>query len=233
MFAGGIVCAIMTQVSTTQVLGINAWIKPMKFYFSIWIFCWTMAWLLHELDNKKAVRRYTIAIVVVMIIEMLVINGQAAAGQKSHFNISTTFNTILFNIMGFAITALTVWTGVIAWRFFRQKQFNAPMAYIWGIRLGLIFFVIFAFEGGLMASRLSHTVGSTDGSTGLPVLNWSRQYGDLRIAHFFGIHSLQILPLLGYYVFRNKPQIITASAVYFVVVSAVLIQAMMGLPLIG
>jgi hypothetical protein len=233
MFAAGIICAMMTQLSTTQVLGINAWIKPMKFYFSIWIFCWTMAWLLYELDNKKAVQRYTILTVVVMIIEMMVINGQAAIGQKSHFNISTTLNMILFNIMGIAIVTLTIATAVMAWRFFKQKQFNAPMAYIWGIRLGLIFFVIFAFEGGLMASRLSHTVGAADGSSGLPVLNWSRQYGDLRIAHFFGIHSLQVLPLLGYYVFRNKPQIITASAIYFIVVSAVLIQAFMGLPLIA
>jgi hypothetical protein len=232
MFIGMVVCIVMTQVATTQVLGINAWIKPMKFYLSIWIFCWTMAWLLEELDNKKAVRRYSIMVAIVMTIEMLVINGQAAIGQKSHFNNSTPLNAALFSIMGIAITTLGVWTGVIAWRFFKQKQFNAPMAYIWGIRLGIILFVFFSFEGGLMASRLSHTVGSVDGSTGLPVLNWSRQYGDLRIAHFIGIHALQVLPLLGYYVFRNKQQVWIAATVYFVGVMAVFIQAMRGIPLI-
>ena len=45
-FVGGIVSIIMTQTSDTIVLGINAWIKPMKFFFSIWIFCWTMGWFL-------------------------------------------------------------------------------------------------------------------------------------------------------------------------------------------
>jgi hypothetical protein len=224
---------VMIQLTDTRVLGINAWIKPMKFYISIWIFCWTIGWLLHELSNKKAVRRYNIMVVIVMTIEMLIINGQAAIGQTSHFNNTTPLNGMLFSIMGIAITTLGVWTGVIAWRFFKQKQFDAPMAYVWGIRLGIVLFVFFSFEGGLMASRLSHTVGATDGSNGLPVVNWSRQYGDLRIAHFFGMHALQILPLLGYYVFRTKQQVLVATAIYFIAVSLVLIQAMMGRPLIS
>lgn len=233
MLIAALISVVMTQVTDTQLLGINAWVKPMKFYFSIWIFCWTMGWYLHHLDNKKAVRSYSIMVGIVMTIEMLIINGQAANGRLSHFNISTTFNMVLFNIMGIAIVTMTTWTAVIAWRFFKQKQFNAPMAYIWGIRLGIVLFVIFAFEGGLMASRLSHTVGAVDGSTGLPVVNWSRQYGDLRIAHFFGMHSLQLLPLLAYFVFKNKQQVVAAAAVYFVVVMALFIQAMTGKPLIA
>lgn len=233
MLVAAVVSVAMIQFTDTQVLGINAWIKPMKFYFSIWIFCWTMGWLLHELANKKAVRRYNIMVVIVMTIEMLIINGQAAMGETSHFNNSTPLNGMLFSIMGIAITTLGVWTGVMAWRFFKQKQFDAPMAYIWGIRLGIVLFVFFSFEGGLMAARLSHTVGAVDGSNGLPVVNWSRQHGDLRIAHFFGMHALQILPLLGYYVFRSKQQVLVATAIYFIAVSLVLIQAMMGKALIS
>ncbi len=170
-------------------------------------------------------------VVIVFIIEMLIITWQAANGRLSHFNVSTPLYGILFNVMGVAITVLAVWTGVIGYLFFRQKQFDVPMAYIWGIRLGIIFFVLFSFEGGLMAAKLSHTIGAKDGSPGLPVVNWSRQYGDLRIAHFFGMHSLQILPLLGYFVFRSRQQIIAASVIYFAAVTAVLIQAMRAIPL--
>jgi len=167
-FVGGIVSIIMTQTSGTIVLGVNAWIKPMKFFFSIWIFCWTMGWFLVYLINKRRVRIYTWAVVIVMIIEQVIITWQAANGRLSHFNITTPLYQSLFMIMGIAIATLTAWTGVIGYYFFKQKQFDIPMPYVWGIRLGIVVFVIFAFEGGIMASHLSHTVGAPDGWTRTP-----------------------------------------------------------------
>ena len=197
-FAGGVVSMFLAQTDGPIVLGINAWIKPMKFFFSIWIFCWTMGWLLHHLHNKRRVRIYTWMVVIVMIIEQVIITWQAANGRLSHFNMTTPFYRSLFIIMGIAITTLTAWTGVMGYYFFRQKRFDISMSYVWGIRLGIILFTIFAFEGGVMASHLSHTIGAPDGGPGLPVMNWSSQYGDLRVAHFIGIHSLQVIPLFGY-----------------------------------
>lgn len=229
-FVGGLVCIIMTQVSDTVVLGINAWIKPMKFFFSIWIFCWTMAWYLAYLDDKRRVRNYTWAVVVVMIIEQLIITWQAANGRLSHFNTSTVFYQSLFYFMGLAIAVLTVWTGVIGYYFFRQKRFTVPMPYIWGIRLGIILFVLFSFEGGVMAARLSHTVGAPDGGAGLPVVNWSNEYGDMRVAHFIGIHALQVLPLFGYYVARSSRGMQLFAAGYFLFTVVLLIQAFMQMP---
>jgi hypothetical protein len=104
---------------------------------------------------------------------------------------------------------------------------------LWGIRFGLLLFVVFAFAGGLMAARLSHTVGSVMESTnGLPVLNWSRESGDLRVAHFFGMHALQLLPILGFYFVRSKQLIIFISLLYAAIVSALLWQALKAVPLI-
>jgi hypothetical protein len=230
-FIGGIVSIIMSLASDTTVLGINAWIKPMKFFLSIWIFCWTMAWYLTYLDNKRRVRAYTWAIVIVMLIEQVIITWQAANGRLSHFNNSTPFYLLLFSTMGVAITALTVWTAVIGYYFFQQKHFTVPMPYIWGIRLGIIVFVIFAFEGGVMATRLAHTVGAPDGGPGLPVLNWSKEYGDLRVAHFIGIHSLQAIPLFGYYVAKSNRAVLFFAAGYFLVTVFLLIQAFQQMPL--
>ena len=82
-----------------------------------------------------------------------------------------------------------------------------------------------------MVGLLKHTVGGPDGGPGLPVVNWSTQYGDLRIAHFIGIHSLQVLPLFGNYFAKTKKQTIIFSVVYFLLASALFLQAMKGIPL--
>lgn len=227
---GGILCAIMTQVSDTMVLGINAWIKPMKFFLSIWIFSWTMGWFLAYLQYRRQVRVYTWVIVIVMIIEQVIITWQAANGRLSHFNTSSAFYQALFSIMGAAIVTLTVWTAVIGYYFFRQKQFEVPMTYIWGIRLGIILFVLFSFEGGVMATRLAHTVGAPDGGPGLPVVNWSTEYGDLRIAHFIGIHSLQLIPLFAYYIARTNRQVQLFAVAYLAFTAFLLVLAIKQLP---
>jgi uncharacterized membrane protein len=231
-FIGGVISMIMTQASDITVLNINAWIKPMKFFFSIWIFCWTMGWYLVYLTNKRRTRIYTWVIVIVMIIEQVIITWQAANGRLSHFNTTTPFYQLLFSIMGGAIVTLTVWTAVIGYSFFKQKQFDVPMPYIWGIRLGIILFVLFSFEGGIMASRLSHTIGAPDGSPGLPLVNWSKQYGDLRVAHFIGIHSLQLIPLFGYYIARSNRSVQLFAAGYFILTAFLFIQAVQKIPVL-
>jgi len=63
-----------------------------------------------------------------------------------------------------------------------------------GITLGGLLFVVGSFEGGAMSALSTHTVG---GGYTLPVFGWTL-VGDFRVAHFVGLHSLQVLPLAGY-----------------------------------
>ena len=229
--AVGIVCLILMQVDDKQILNVNRWLKPMKFYFSVGLMILTMGWLLHYLNDTKKIKRFTWLLIISMFFENGLIILQAIRGTTSHFNASTIVDGMIFNFMGIFILIFTICCIRICIAFFRQKQFSISDAYIWGIRLGILFFVLFSMEGGIMLSLMKHTVGGPDDSTGIPVMNWSKDYGDLRIAHFAGIHSLQVLPLLGVYIAKTKKQAIIISLLYFAIVAALFIQAMKGIPL--
>jgi hypothetical protein len=227
----GIVCIILMQLDSQQVLGINRWIKPMKFFLSVWIMVWSMGWLLFYLDNKRKVLTISWFIIITMFIENFLITMQSIRGVPSHFNVHDPMNSMVFSVMGIAILVFTFAVIYAEWLFFRQKTFSIPASYLWGIKLGLLFFIIFSMEAGFMLSRLSHTVGGLDGGPGLPLINWSTEHGDLRIAHFIGLHSLQLLPLAGYYFFKKSLELILFSIAYFLLVASILILALKGIPL--
>ena len=84
-----------------------------------------------------------------------------------------------------------------------------------------------------MGARGTHTVGGAEGDAALPVLNWSTRYGDLRIAHFVGMHALQVLPLLSWYVFKNTIATAIIGLLYTLLAVFTLVQALQGRTLIG
>ncbi|GAB3890097.1 hypothetical protein [Spirosoma agri] len=240
LYGFGLFCLIgglggigLSLATTQQVLGINAFIKPTKFFLSIWIFCWSMAWYLDVLNRPRTVRIYSWMTVITMTLELVIITGQAAQGKLSHFNVTSVTGALLFSVMGIAIVTFTAWTGYIAYLFLVTRSTTIPAPYLWGIRMGMLLFVIFAFEGMVIVANHAHTVGAPDGGPGLPVTNWSTRHGDLRVAHFFGMHALQILPLFGYYLAKRSSQVIAVSVVYFLVLTALLTQALLAKPLLS
>src|SRR5574339_262093 len=99
-----VVVTLVSIGDNRQILGLNPWIKPMKFLTSITIFMWTIAWFMPEtrLGNRgRSLVRWTI--IAVFTIEMTIIIMQSARGTTSHFNVATPFDAAMFNIMGLAI----------------------------------------------------------------------------------------------------------------------------------
>ena len=229
--AGALGCAVLTQLSRTQIAGANAWFKPLKFFASTSIFVWTMGWYLGYLGSQPAVPVYTWVVVGALSFELLWITGQAARGQRSHFNVSSPFHAALSAAMGVVIVVMTLWTAYIGLLFVQTPLPGLPPAYAWAIRLGIGLFVVFAFEGGLMVSRGGHTVGGPDGGPGLPALGWSTRQGDLRVAHFVGMHALQVLPLLAWYGQLSVGGTVVGALLYGGLAVAVLVLALQGRPL--
>ena len=113
-----LVVTLISISDTRQILGLNPWIKPMKFMISITIFLWTVAWFMPDTVpprpvvsgfsriDKRQVVRWTIASS--MVIEIVMIVLQAARGTTSHFNVRSNFDGIVFGIMGIAIVFNTL-----------------------------------------------------------------------------------------------------------------------------
>jgi len=192
------VFTVLMALDGRTLLGRNVWTKPWKFATSIAIFTATVGWILPSLSLADRVeQRVTYVIAAAMTIEITLIATQAARGVASHFNTSTPLDTTIFTIMGATITVNTLVVGYVLWRILRDPPALAP-AYLWGLRLGMFVFFVASFEGWLTVARDGHAVGAPADSAGRTLLNWSLTGGDLRIAHFIGLHSHQVLPLTGY-----------------------------------
>lgn len=196
-----------------QILGLNPWIKPMKFELSIIIYLLTIALLLYGLRWHRSAeeglafpRTRTVlgwGFAAAMTVENTVIALQSLRGVRSHMNFTSPLNASLFALMGLFIIVNTILVCWLLLLWFRA-QVRTPAAVTWGVRLGLLMLLAGSVEGFLIVGHGGHTVGAVDGLPGLPFLNWSRGHGDLRVAHFFALHALQVWPMAGLLLSRAR-----------------------------
>ena len=193
-----VIMAMLIPFDERTVGGISTWIKPMKFTASFVIFLITFAWLLHYLPGERTRKILSWGFFICMVMEVLTIVSQAARGVKSHFNVSSAYDGIVFMIMGIFIfinTLLAIYTIIL---FFGKTKIEDP-PYLLAWRAGLLIFLLGSISGGMMIAHQGHTYGTADGGPGLPFLNWSTLGGDMRAAHFLTLHALQILPLFVFF----------------------------------
>ena len=236
LFYFGLICLVsalvflsLTKFSNTQVYNVSAWYKPFKFTFSIFLFAWTMAWYCYYLPSFN-INYFSWAVIVLLGFEIVYIAIQAYRGQLSHYNLSSPIYSVLYVSMALAASLVTIYTAYVGLLFFTNSFPALSNYYLWAIRLGIIIFVVFSFEGFVMGSRLTHTIGGTDGGTGIPLLNWSTKFGDPRIAHFIGMHALQVLPILSFYLLKNTKATIAMAVLYSLLAVFTLVQALQGKP---
>ncbi|HEY6987542.1 MAG TPA: hypothetical protein VH369_04115 [Bryobacteraceae bacterium] len=219
MFAAFLFSVAGILLDPRMITGAPAWLKPAKFGISTALYTATLAWLFGYITVWPRFKRAMgLVIAAVVIVEVAIIDTQAARGTTSHFNVSTPLNAGLFAVMSGAILMLLLANIGILVALFRQK-FTDP-AWGWALRLGLLITILGASLGGLMtrpthaqveslqrhehvAAVGAHTVGAPDGGQGIPVLHWSSKHGDLRIPHFFGLHGIQIIPLFAWLIRRS------------------------------
>ncbi len=214
------VATIMLSIFDSRlIIGAPAWVKPMKFAISITLYTGTLAWLLSYVEGHPRLVRWIGGLTALgFFVEIVGIFMQAARGVRSHFNVGTAFDGAIFSLMGTFVLVIWVMNIITAVLLMRQKMDNRPFA--WALRLGLLVTAVGSILGFMMTrptpDQLSamqagetvsivgaHSVGVEDGGPGLPFLGWSTEGGDIRPAHFIGLHALQLIPLLGIFVNRR------------------------------
>ena len=255
MAADLVFCLIGLVVDRRVITGAPAWLKPAKFALSTMIACWSFAYCIASITIwPRFVRALDILLAAGLFLEIALIDMQAARGTTSHFNNGTHFDTAVYAVMGMSIAC--IWLSMLLLTIVLFRQPFAGSAWGWSLRLGMVLALFGTGSGGLMTMPSSrqlaeahatgrmpivgaHTVGAPDGGRGLPVTGWSVEHGDLRIAHFIGMHGLQVLPLLAWWIARRRlPQgtqrhlVFSLAASYLALFLLLLWQAFRGQPIV-
>lgn len=204
MLAVSLLTLALMLVDARQFQGVSVWSKPWKFQVSTGTYLLTlalfMAWLPRAALQTRLARYVVWVAVLSGIFEVAYVALQGGLGQASHFNLASRFHAWMYTLMGVGAVLLTSASLVLSILIARTQAYALHSALKLAIVLGLfISFVLGTGFGGYMSAQSGgHWVGgaATDAG-GLPVFNWSRSGGDLRVAHFFGIHAMHFIPAFG------------------------------------
>lgn len=233
---GAVAMALQIVDPRTLTSGVNIWVKPAKFFVSVGVFALTAAWFMGyvrpERRNSWLMRLTARALIASGSFELIYIVLQAAQGLESHFNLSTPFYITMYALMGLGAVILTATTLPLAWEIARRPTPGLQRSFVAAVTIGLVLtFVLGGWMGGYMSSQPGHSVGQVGGS--VPLFGWNRLGGDLRIAHFLGIHAEQAIPLIAAATatLRAAPRwiaVLGGSLGYAALTLAIFLQAVAG-----
>ena len=240
----GLVSLVGLAIDPRTLGGDPIWLKPLKFCVSGALYAVALAVLIRPIRARRTGRVVAWGVGAIVVVETVLIGLQAFRGVRSHFNVSTVADGLLYSSMGVMISTLWVLTLVGAVALLRTPSADAlwKRASLWGLALTLLGGSV----GVLMTSPTpeqvegfatappevvgAHTVGAPDGGPGLPLVGWSTVAGDLRVPHFWGLHGLQALPFLALWLRRRRlsdrqrGRLLTVGGVAYLGVLGVLLQ---------
>ena len=204
---GALVLVPFWILDTRELLGVSVWEKPIKFFISSAIFSFTYSWLSSFITKgDRWVKLAGLFIAVSLTVELVLISAMAILGTTSHFNVSSPTAIVIWSLMATFISIVLFSTIFISFMimFQKQQEFNLKLALALGsintaVGMGLAYLMTWPTAAQLanyQGIAGAHAVGVSDGGPGLPFLGWSTVAGDLRVGHFFGLHSIQVAAIL-------------------------------------
>lgn len=214
MFALTLASAVGMAVDDRLLLGESIWLKPMKFGFALGVYGLTLAWLLSELRKGRRIGWWLGTVFAVAgLFDVGAVAYAAAHGTFSHFNDNTdpvarTVQTVFtFGIMPLLLTTLAIAVLLLIQRTGDRALTLALRAGLGLALAGMVVALWLSNSAGAAARTVTdangdhvamtggHGIGDPDGN-GMPLTHWSTTGGDLRPAHFVGLHAIQVLLLV-------------------------------------
>ena len=164
--------------------------------------------------------------------EIAYITLQAGLGQASHYNETDALHAALYVLMGIGALTLSATQPALAWQLHRHGDRTLAPAYRLSVLLGLVLTFVLGAGVGMLLSNMQPPTGP-----GLPLFGWSTIAGDLRSAHFIGIHAEQVLPVLGAVIVAlrlpaARTWIVLATLAWIGLFAFALVRALAGQPFI-
>ncbi|WP_209346816.1 hypothetical protein [Pontixanthobacter sp. CEM42] len=217
----------------------SVWTKPQKFNISFVVHFVTLAILAQQVPRETRtgplLKIFAYLAGLGLVFEFVYLNTQAARGVRSHFNFDGPFEQAMYGLMGLGAVLLMTIAVAIAWQIWRKADRSRRglwLGSIVGLTTAFITTVIFGFY----MSSTSRYVGAplTGGGEVVPFFGWSREYGDLRPAHFVSMHMIQTIPFAGWIADRFRwnglAVVLGVTAVQIALATFLFMQARAGEP---
>ncbi len=234
---------LLAQVDPRSFQGVSVWIKPWKFHVSVGVHLLTLALvaapLADTLARQPALRRMSAVAVACGLFELAYITWRAARGEASHFNVADPLAGLMYGLMGLGAVLLTGCAGLLGWWVARAPAYPTGAVLQRGLALGLLAgWLLGTMSGAYVSAQTGHWVGgSPSDAQGLAWFGWSRDGGDLRVAHFFGLHAMHLIPAVAWLLSRwlaprrALPLLHGCCVAYAAFVLFTFVQAVQGRPL--
>jgi uncharacterized membrane protein len=224
--------------------GIDVWIKPVSFATAILLYMLTLAFFAGWVAEKDRQTRWFNAAVWVVagaaIFEIVYIAFQASRGQASHYNQTDALHIALYAMMGVGATLMVALSGLLGFLIRRNRALNVAPAIRDSAVIGLaLTFVSTMVVAGTLSAWGSHWIGGVHSDAGgMMLTGWSRDGGDLRVAHLFATHAMHFIPVFGVasaYISGsgNRRPVWLFSAAYAGFVAFLYFQALAGQPFLA
>jgi hypothetical protein len=229
-------------LDSRTITGVSVWLKPFKFQLSLAVHVLTVTLALGTLDSSVskgwAAGAAFLGLLAMSLFEVGWITWQGARGLPSHFA-ADPFDMAVYALMGVGATLIVLSTALLGMLVLRHPAHGVPRLVSRAVGIG---FIISGATGLVTGWAIAMNGGAVVGGAGgaglaIPLFGWSGTEGDLRVAHFLGLHAAQCLPLLGLILSAWKPRnaysaLLVTALLWSAATLGLFIQALAGQPFI-